>query len=529
MDTKTNQLDKYRENAFFIALLLVAAVFPFSEALVSIGVGVLLAQVLVLQSWKHPSVNWTTTKIALFPVSIFFIYLIGTAFTNDFSFALYELKKTIFWAVVPLAMFLSPRLNKKQTYIVLFVFVSSVALASFIYAGKLVMNQYFNVADFRSLSIISHIRFSLQVVLALILLSWFIYRKGKLPVKTNVLLFWSLLLWLTLFLVLLKSLIGILAFLGVLLVFLIIAITRTRKAKPKFALIAGLVLAMLIPSVYIGTVVQDYYNFETVHPEEIDMHTASGNPYHHDFNQGMRENGNLVYVYVCEEELRQEWNKRSDIKYDDDLNGYILGSTLIRYLTSKGYRKDSVGVSKLTSEDIDLILKGVTNYKFKNHSLSIYPRIYETIWEFDYYQRTGDPNEKSLAQRIEFIKASLIIMEDNPVFGIGTGNWVIEYNRAYDRMNTLLLKEKRSSSHNQYVNYLVKFGIIGFSWILFAILFPVFRPGHRNNYILIMFLVLYAFANLGDANMETHMGLSFFTFFYCFFLRNSTPEMKASV
>jgi hypothetical protein len=81
----------------------------------------------------------------------------------------------------------------------------------------------------------------------------------------------------------------------------------------------------------------------------------SGNLYHHDFEQGLRENGHLVYVYVCEEELRQEWNKRSEIKYDDDLNGYILGSTLIRYLASKGYRKDSVGVSKLTSDDIELI------------------------------------------------------------------------------------------------------------------------------------------------------------------------------
>ncbi len=526
MILKTKLLNKYRENTFFLSLIVTASAFPFSEALISIAVGLLLAQALVLQSWKHPSVNWTTAKMALFPVSIFFVYLIGTAFTIDYSFALYELKKTIFWAVVPLAMFLSPKLNNKQTYLVLFVFISSVALASFIYAGKLVLNQYFNVADFRSVSIISHIRFSLQVVLSLILLSWFIYNSKRVPFKINVIIFWSLLVWLTLFLVLLKSLIGILAFLGVSMVFLIIAVVRTKKSKLKFALVVGLGLAILIPSVFVGSVIKDYYNFETVHPEDVDLYTASGNLYHHDFEQGLRENGKLVFIYICEEELRQEWNKRSNIKYDDDINGYILGSTLIRYLTSKGYRKDSLGISKLTSEDIDLIQKGVTNYKFKNHSYSIYPRVYETIWELDYYQRTGDPNEKSLAQRIEFIKASFILIKDSPVFGIGTGNWVIEYNRAYDSMNTLLLKEKRASSHNQYVNYLVKFGILGFSWILFAILFPVFRLGHRNNYVLILFLFLYAFANLGDANMETHMGLSFFTFFYCFFLRNSTPKIK---
>src|SRR5690606_36904744 len=119
----------------------------------------------------------------------------------------------------------------------------------------------------------------------------------------------------------------------------------------------------------------------------------------------------LVYVYINENELRNEWNKRSSVKYDDDLNGFPLGSTLIRYLASRGYRKDSVGVNKLTVEDIEMIERGVTNYKFKNHILSLYPRIYETIWEIDQYLRTSDPDDKTLAQRIEFAKASFIIIK----------------------------------------------------------------------------------------------------------------------
>ncbi|MFW5830773.1 MAG: O-antigen ligase family protein, partial [Prolixibacteraceae bacterium] len=427
---------------------------------------------------------------------------------------------------VPLAMFLSPKLSDKRTYLVLFVFIVSVTVASMIFTVKLMLNSYLQVADFRSLSIVSHIRFSLQVILSIVLLSWFIYKKNRIPYNINAVVHWSLLVWLSIFLLLLKSLLGIFTLLGVVLVFLIAAIIRIKEKKSKVALAALLVLILLLPVLFIGSVVKDYYNFENIHPEDVELYTPSGNPYHHDFDQGMRENGKLVYIYLCEEELRQEWNKRSSVKYDDDLNGYILGSTLIRYLTSKGYRKDSVGISKLTEEDVNLILKGVTNYKFKNHTFSIYPRIYETIWELDYYQRTGDPNEKTLAQRIEFIKASLILIGDNPLFGIGTGNWVIKYNEAYDQMNTLLSTDKRASSHNQYLNYLVKFGIIGFIWIMLAILMPVFRLGHGYNYVFILFLFIYAFANLGDSNLETHMGLSFFTFFYCFFLRNSPREMK---
>ncbi len=529
MRIKTDQLNKYRENIFFLFLIISASVFPFSEALVSISIGLLLFQALVLQSWNHPTVKWSSSKIVLFPVSIFIVYLIGAIFTTDFSLTLYELKKTVFWIVVPLAVALSPRLGQRKTYLVFFAFILSVTVASFIFTGKLVLNSYFQVAEFRSLSIISHIRFSFQVILSVILLAWLFINRNTIPFKINANVYLGILAWLILFLILLKSLLGIVAFLGVLLVSIVLAIAATKSTKRKVLLSFLIVLTILFPSLYIGTVIKDYYNFEEIEPETVEHYTLSGNLYHHDFEQGLRENGHLVYVYVCDKELRQEWNKRCEIKYDDDLNGYILGSTLIRYLTSKGYRKDSVGVSKLTSDDVELIVKGVTNYKFKNHNFSIYPRIYETIWELDYYRRTGDPNEKTLAQRIEFVKASFIIIKENPIFGIGTGNWVAKYNDAYDRMDTQLDKEKRGSSHNQYVNYLVKFGIVGFIWIVLALLIPVFRLGHRNNFIFILFLVMYAFSNFGDANMETHMGLSFFTFFYCFFLLNSTTQMKKTV
>ena len=222
-----------------------------------------------------------------------------------------------------------------------------------------------------------------------------------------------------------------------------------------------------------------------------------------------------VYIYICHDELREEWNKRSKIKYDDTLNAYPLNITLIRYLSSLGIRKDSAAISGLTNKDIELIENGITNYKFKNRFFSIYPRVYETIWEVDNYIRSGDPNNKSLVQRFEFVKASLMLLGERPWFGIGTGNWVLRYNEVYDNMDSRLDKDKRASSHNQYLNYMVKFGIIGFLCIVIAILVPVFREGHQKNFIFILFLVSMALANFGDANLESHMGLSFFTFFYC--------------
>ncbi|HDR52381.1 MAG TPA: hypothetical protein ENN90_12290, partial [Mariniphaga anaerophila] len=138
MVKKNDLLNRWRENVFFLSLVSMACVFPFSEALVSIFSGILLFQALALRSWFHPSFSDRSWKILLFPVSVYVLYLFGTLFTKDFTFALYELKKTVFWLVIPLAVFLSPKLPEKKLYFVLWVFVGSVTAASLIIAGRLV-------------------------------------------------------------------------------------------------------------------------------------------------------------------------------------------------------------------------------------------------------------------------------------------------------------------------------------------------------------------------------------------------------
>lgn len=518
-----------QETVFFYTLIINAAVFPFSEALISISAGLLILQAMVFQSWHHPTVKVRSWKSILFPVSVFLIYCIGVLFTKDFAFALYELKKMAFWLIIPLAVFFSPKLSEKKVYIVLLIFVVAVFISSLIVAGRLLILDAVNLSEFRKLSIVSHIRFSIQVGCSLIIVAWFCIQKKYALFNIKSIWIIALLVWLVMFLFLLKSLVGILALLGTASFALVYYARNVKRRSLRILMITVFLGMIFFPVLFLGKVIMDFYDFKDIDPENIENITPSGNKYIHDFNQHMRENGHLVYVYICDDELRQEWNKRSEYKYDDDLNGYPLGSTLMRYLTSLGYRKDSAGVSKLSMEDIQLIEKGATNYKFKNHFFSIYPRIYETIWEIDDYIRTDDPNDKTLAQRIEYIKASIVLIKENPLFGIGTGNWAIKYNEAYKKMNTKLSEENWRPSHNQYLNYIVKFGLVGFIWILLAIVIPVLILGHQHNFIFLLFLIFIAFANLGDANLETHTGLSFFIFLYSFLLWNSTDSMKQKI
>ena len=165
-------LDTLRENSFFFSLILFVLFLPFSEAMVSISAGFLLVQALLLFSWKHPSVphgSWLNLGMIL---SIFGVYLAGMILTRDVPFAVYELKKVVFWIIIPLALFLSPLLSSQRFFILLLLYCASVLAATFLGTFRLIFRDYFQITDFRDIILVSHIRFSFQLLLALIIAFW---------------------------------------------------------------------------------------------------------------------------------------------------------------------------------------------------------------------------------------------------------------------------------------------------------------------------------------------------------------------
>ena len=77
-------------------------------------------------------------------------------------------------------------------------------------------------------------------------------------------------------------------------------------------------------------------------------------------------------------------------------------------MTSKGFRKDSLRFQSLTKEEIDNICEGIPNVIYARSQFSIYPRIYETIWEVDQYLKEPNPKDKSLAMRFDLLKVGLV-------------------------------------------------------------------------------------------------------------------------
>jgi hypothetical protein len=200
-----------------------------------------------------------------------------------------------------------------------------------------------------------------------------------------------------------------------------------------------------------------------------------------------------------------------------DDNGQEIRFTLIRYLTSMGSRKDSAGVAALTAQDIRLIERGYANRRYLDGT-GIRDRLDEIFWQIDYYLNGGNPQGHSVTQRLEYLKTGWHVFRRFPLFGTGTGDLIDQFNLQYETDLSLLDKQFRRISHNQYLTSLATFGIVGFLIFWIALILPaLMKKGFRNDLFALFFLILFI-SMISEDTLETHTGVTFFAYFYSLFL-----------
>jgi len=513
-----------KNNFYYASVFLLAVSLPLSVFLISFSTGLLLISFLLTGQFSQKWKQLKSEPAALLLISIFFVYVFGLFFTRDQELALKELQKTAFILIIPLCLSVGPPINYNLFRKILIAFVAALNLATLIAIVRLIFREHLGIHDIWEITFVSHIVFSFELLLGISILINELYKNSSISKNARYLLFANI-LYLIVFLFILKSLTGLVTFAALLIIHLFFIIRKIKKKKLK--VFAGTLLPVLILGAfsYVGWCIYNFYQTDQIDPNHLPVKTQSGHFYSHDLQNKQLENGHYIRLFVCEEELKKSWEERSDLGYRQlDVNGFPISETLIRYLTSKGLTKDSAGMSELLPEDIGYVEKGIANYIYTQRFLSLYPRIYQTIWELDIYFKTGNPNLKSVAKRIEFVKAAFTIIQDHPLFGVGTGNWKQAFTDAYQKNNSQLQPEQYGSSHNQYLNYLVKFGILGFLWITFAWVYPLFLKNKQHFYPAVMLLLILGIANFSDSNLEAHTGISFFVFFYSLLLFSETQQ-----
>jgi len=486
-------------NILTFGLCVLAIGVPINKIVMSLSMMFLALNFLLEGEYKSKWQALISNKVFLLLALYFILHVIGLLWSNNMEYALNDIRIKIPLLVIPLIIAAKPPTNPKHVNYILIAFVASTFLSSVInvlfYEG-IIGNRVYD--DIRGLSIFSsHIRYAIIVTMSIaILIAFFKQKKYR----------WIcvvLISWFTFYTIYSQVLSGVITLFALLSVYSIYLIWKKWKVV-AFILVGVISFTVVSLLVWVFKPMHinptDYKNLET--------HSPAGNPYKHDFSKVTVETGEPTYIYVCEKELKIEWEKRSALSIDSlDLIGQPLRQTLIRYMSSKGLRKDENGVKQLTKKEIQDIEMGHASVVREG----IIARFYGIKHQLN---NAKTPNNHSILERMRYWKAGISIIKNNWLIGVGTGDVQDAFNAEYEASHSLLQLENRHRTHNMFLTVFITFGIGGF--LLFCWMIIHFTIANiRNHQLIGLFFILIAVVSfIPEDTLETQTGVTFFALFY---------------
>jgi hypothetical protein len=364
--------------------------------------------------------------------------------------------------------------------------------------------------DVRDISIlISHIRFSLLLVFGIAVSFYMVRRKqlsGWLAAASS--LFFLSFLWTV------ESVTGF----GLLVVlavgYFLRWAWRSSTQRVKVLALTGSVLLAAGSIAMVAQWYKHYFAAEKVDWNKLETTTAQGNSYQHWTENKQLENTHYIWLYICEKELEAAWPMRSKMPLHDSANPEkSMHPVLIRYLTSKGLRKDAQGVMALSDKDIELIERGIPSITWVEKS-GIRLRFDRLFFEWDAYKNSLDPNGHSVRQRFLFWDAALRIFMCHPVFGVGTGDVRSSFQHMYTELNSPLSPKNRLYAHNQYLATAVALGGVGLLFFLFCWWVLVRQKKNRDNSLFLVLMVIVLLSFFTEDTLESQSGVTLVAYLF---------------
>ena len=487
---------------------MIACSIPLSNYVMSMG-GIFLSVNWFLEwNWGKKWEMLKTNRLAIILSLFFFVCCFCLIKTDNWSIGIDNLLSKLPLLYTPIIIATSKPLNGRDQRIIIIGFIGSVlfgTICSFIYMLT------HNIANIREISVfISHIRFSLCIVLAIFLGSFMSMKVIHYPKFVRIL-FFLISLWFVGYLFIAQTLTGIIIFMIATVFLLFRMLLSHKKSLTGKIIVFAFILLVSGFTAYTTYIIYDYYSVETPLKTKIETTTKEGHIYHNDLNS-ITENGSLIYMYVCEEELRSEWGKRSNLAYDDNIE-----TTIIRYLNSKGLRKDREGMDNLTDKDINNIELGIANVEY-SRGFGLKRSIYPLLFSLTLYKQYNKIDHSSLLQRIELWETGFRVIKSNILFGVGIGDHKAALDEQLFAQNSSLTYKKNMGCHNQFITYCLMGGVFLLIYFLFILFYPFFAVKKSRSTIYIIFFIIIFISLFTEDTLETQAGMTLYAFFNSFLL-----------
>lgn len=463
----------YYAHLFSLCLFVVGIVC--SKFLMSMGILFGLLNLLIEGEYKLYFSHLKSNRFFISALVFYILHIVGMFWSDDLAYGFNDLKSKATLVVVPLIIIAKPLIFRKSYKLLMGLFILTLLVTSII--NYVVYHFYgadFNFTDARDMSLFnSHIRYAIMIVFAIPLLYDLSLDNKRLRILLLLIALWFLFYTFSS-----QVLTGIICLAAIVLALIIYPLLLHKKYfSLTFLLVSGILLCSLV---YIGLK-------SNVTNQRLPTVNADG--------------------------VEEAWEQRSELAYDGkDYRNQDLKYTLARFLASKKYPNNPIGVRSLSSKEVLAIEKGMA------HSAEMKGGLMGRIEGLRYQlSHMSDPNGHSLLQRFEAWKVGFSIFKKSPIIGVGTGDLKNAFAEEYKALKTKLSKKNQIRAHNSFLTSAITFGVFGFLIFVYLLTSSGRIQIQRHNLSGFIFWTIMLVTFLFEDTLETQTGITMFAFFIALF------------
>ena len=156
------------------------------------------------------------------------------------------------------------------------------------------------------------------------------------------------------------------------------------------------------------------------------------------------------------------------------------------------------------------------NFMEQKYNRMIFDK-FEMIGKLDKIERPEVEIYSSLVTRLTIWKSTIDLANNHLLYGVGSSNSRKELINYYNKTNQKFLLKHQFPVHNQYLDFLLKFGVLGTLGVLVYIGFIGYIGIKSKNVIVFSFFLLFFISNLTDDFLIRFDGIVFSGFWISVF------------
>ncbi|MEZ7494591.1 O-antigen ligase family protein [Leeuwenhoekiella aequorea] len=193
------------------------------------------------------------------------------------------------------------------------------------------------------------------------------------------------------------------------------------------------------------------------------------------------------------------------------------------FLKFRNYRKTFLGIGLFLTLAVAFI--AVFPYSIQKFTTVTFGHL-DKVGKLDELENPEQTVFNGLVTRLSIWKSGIELASKNPIIGVGAADGKKELTSYFKETNQNFLQKYEFPVHNQYLDFFIKFGLLGLIVSLLYVSLFAYIGITSKQILCIYFFILYATSNLVDDFLIRFDGIVFSALWLSIFTKNTIDNQK---